>query len=820
MNFLSLTKVPTAQSVTQVVTRLLSIALAVASPLFVVAAENPASLEDFFASYCTECHGADKQKGDIRLDDLAALDTDHWLTIFEQLSYEEMPPDDETQPSDKARSKVTDFAIVKAMKDAPPAATSYRRLNKREYGNTVRDLLGIQKGTFDPGEYIYDDEIDHGFDTEAEQLVISNELLIEYMEAARKSLHHALFSSNANKPASHTVEVPLGNVTGTSGRYINRAADHVIGRSGGKDKLYDGTQNRPMEYPGRYTITVTTSVVDRDFYPVRFIPESGPVLMGFGLMQEVAASTSAKAVLKKTFELKDNGEQTFQFDTWIDRDHFPYFSFVNGSSKPITQIRSNIRRRKLPASAMDELYRGPGIKITQFTIEGPFHDEWPPQSYRTTYDADTVPDLKVAGEREQLLLRFAERAFRRPVTRQEIQPYLDFMGKQYSEKRDLHAALIETFSAMMASIDFLYIRDARPTAKPITQQSLVSDSTGSGHSNTLSAYGLANRLSYFLWSSMPDAELLALAESGKLLSPKVLQQQVRRLLDDPRSLEFSHGFPDQWLALDTLGSMPPDVNNPQFKTYFRENLEWAMKEETRTFFHHILQESRSVRDFIDSDYSFLNQGLANLYDVPFDGGDELIQVTFPDGTSRGGLLGHGSILTLTSNGVETSPVVRGHWVLDELLGTPPPPAPKEVPALVPDLNGATTVRDQLAKHRTDPACIECHRQMDPLGMSLEAFDPIGRLRTDYENKQPVTTYGTYKRTDFTGIDELKQIMLKDIRPFAYNLTVRLAEYAKGRKITAMDFSAIEEVVDACAEGDFVLRDIVEAIAVGELLRHQ
>ena len=768
-----------------------------------VPADDTAQLEGFFKTHCIKCHGAEKQKGKVRLDDLEAVDSDLWLQVFEQLSYEEMPPDDEPQPSESEREKFTGLALAKAQHDAAPLSTSFRRLNKREYSNTVRDLLGLRKGTFDPAEYIYDDEVDHGFDTEAEQLVISNELLIEYMEAARKSLQHALFSPDATRPEPRTIQVPLGQVSGTSSRYINRTRDYVIGRSGGKAKLYDGSKTRVMFQPGRYTLTVTASVVDRDFYPVRFAPQEGPVVMGFGILQEVADSLSAQGVLQRTFELEDEGEETFQFDSWIDREHFPYLTFENGSSKPITQLRSNIRRRKIPASAAKELYRGPGIKVSRFTIEGPFYDEWPPQSFRATYDAETVPDLSDETEREQAVLRFARRAFRRPVTREEILPYLEFFEAQYEAKQDRHAALIETFAAMMASIDFLYIRDAEARDGQV-----------------LSAYGLANRLSYFLWSSMPDAELFALAESGELLKPETLRQQVRRLLGDPRSLEFSRSFTDQWLALDTLGSMPPDVKNKQFRAYFRNNLEWAMKEETRTYFHHVLQENRGVRDFIDSDYSFLNEGLADLYNVPFAGDDELVRVTFPEGTPRGGLLGHGSVLTLTSNGVETSPVVRGHWVLDEFLGTPPPPAPKEVPALVPDLNGATTVREQLAKHRTDAACVECHRQMDPLGMSLEAYDPIGQLRTKYENKQPVTTYGTYKGTDFQGVQDLKQIMLRDVRPFAYNLAVRIAEYAKGRKLEAADFVEIEKVVDGAAAKKFALRDMVEAIAVGGLLRER
>ncbi len=772
-----------------------------------------AHLQSFVAKHCRECHGEKKQKGDVRLDDISRLDAEVWALVFEQIASEEMPPDDELQPTEAERIAFKDHALALANAEGATLVTGFRRLNKREYGNTVRDLLGLGKGTFDPAEYIYEDEIDEGFDTRAESLVISNELLLEYMGAARKSLQHALFSDEVEKPESIRTVVDLKKVTGTSRRYINNHKDHVIGRSGGKAKLLSGDKDRAMEFPGRYKITVTASGVDREFYPIRFAPEQGPLVMGFGIIPEGKESLSGKGVLQRTFELKDDVEQTFQFDTWIDKGHSPYFTFENGSSKPITQIRSNIRRRKIPASAMKSLFRGPGIKITQFIIEGPFHDEWPPLSFRTTFDSGTIPGLEVDEEREALIHRFAERAFRRAVTAAEIQPYLDFLNRKHAANKDWHIAVLETFAAMMASHDFLYIRNRFSTS----EEGAIDGLAGLDHQNALGSYELASRLSYFLWSTMPDEDLFALAESGKILEPEVLRKQVERMLNSPQAGAFSESFTDQWLSLDTLGSMPPDTKNPQFKAYHRNKLESSMLEETRRFFAHILRGNRSVRDFIDSDYSFLNAGLAELYGIPFDGEDGFVRVTFPGDVKRGGLLGQGSILTLTSNGVETSPVVRGHWVLDELLGSPPPPAPKEVPALVPDLNGATTVRDQLEKHRSEPACYECHKEMDPLGFSLEAYDPIGRLRTEYENKQPVTTFGSYKGVDFDGVEDLKKIMLNDIRPFARSLTFKIAEYAKGRELTVADFSALEEIVDSSAVGDFRLKDLVLKIATSKLM---
>ena len=514
-------------------------------------------------------------------------------------------------------------------------------------------------------------------------------------------------------------------------------------------------------------------------------------------MPDSLESVSSAGKLQKTFELKDDVEQTFQFDLWIDKGHFPYLSFVNGSSKPITQVRANIRRGKIPSTAMSEPFLGPGIRVSQFRIEGPFHDQWPPESFRTTYDADQIPDLEDAIAREQLVGRFATRAFRRPVSKEEVAPYLRYLDQQHAAGKDWHESIIQTFAAMMTSLDFLYLHE---------------------EGGELGPHALANRLSYFLWSTMPDDELFALADLGKLNNPAVLRAQVARLLDDPRSDRFCDSFADQWLALDTLGSMPPDGKTPEFRIYYRGNLESAMREETHRYFRHVLRENRSVREFIDSDYSFLNATLAELYDVPFPGGDGFALVTFPPTAKRGGLLGHGSILTLSANGVETSPVTRGFWVLNDLLGTPPPPPPAEVPALVPDLNGAKTVRELLAKHRSDAACMECHRQMDPLGFALEAFDPIGRFRTAYSKTVPVSTHGDYKGREFTDVEGLKQIMLTQLRPFSRNLVIRIAEYGKGRKLVSDDFETVEGILDQGASDDFRLKDLISRLAESDLLR--
>jgi mono/diheme cytochrome c family protein len=771
----------------------------------VAMADVPEPVRLLLEQNCTQCHGPDEQNGGVRLDDVEAITPALWATMYEQLASWQMPPDDDPQLAEADRRSLIRHALAIAGRHTQVTTTGFRRLNKREYGHTVRDLLGL-RGTFDPGEYIRKDETS-GFDTDAQSLVVSNEALVEYLNAADKSLRHALFTETRHQPESRAMTVNLAEIQGTSSRYINHGPTYVIGRCGNRaraGKLYDGLSTRVMREPGRYKITVTACAVDRDAYGLRFAPARGPVIMGFGVQPDDPESLSSGGTLLRHFVLQDDVDQTFEFEAWIDKDHVPYFSFVNGSSKPITQVRQAVRQGRIEAEMLDKPYAGPGIRISRFQLEGPLFEEWPPATIRTALGVTEMPDFGDAAARERMVKQFATRAFRRPVGGEEVEPYLAYLDEQYRSSHSWREALIRTFAALMTSVDFLYRREA---------------------ARKLTANALANRLSYALWSSMPDAELLALAESGELEDPGVLRAQAERLLQDPRSESFCRSFADQWLSLDTLGTMPPDLRG-EYRTYHDRRLEPAMLEETRRFVRHVLHENRSVRDFLDSDYTFVNADLAAHYGVAVEPGDadflktDFHRVAFPPGSLRGGLLGHGSILTLTSNGVETTPIIRGHWILKELLGTPPPPPPKEVPALAPDINGATTVREQLEKHRTDASCASCHRQMDPLGFALESFDPIGGLRTRYSKAQAVSTYGEYRGRAFHDVSGLRKILAANLRPFARHLTIQMAEYAKGRKLIAADCAEIEDVLDRAAADDFRLQDLLVAVVTGDLIRNR
>ena len=757
-------------------------------------AQESVKTQKLLKQYCFQCHSADDAAGDIRLDQLTADDFDLYERIYEQISSEQMPPGDESQPTEKERKQLADHFLSLAQKSTVPETAALRRLNKREYGNTVRDLLGLDEGIFDPAKFIYKDEVE-GFDTEADSLVTSNELLLEYLKAADFSLQQALFSLDPKRPRPNVINVDTRKMTGAASRFMTRGRDAFIFRVG-QSKIHDRGPNRLIDRPGRYRITVTASAIDKDRYPIPFAPGDEAPILAIGTMSGDRLAASEFDEQEQTFTLKYDKEQTFQVERQIDKGFHPYLSFVNGAKKPMVLIRAGLRRKKLTKKDAAGPYVGPGIRVTQFKIEGPFYDVWPPKSVQTTLGSSSIPDFNNAKVRLFLLGRFAKRAFRRNVSRDEMDPWVKYLKTRRAASGNWKDAVIETMTAMMASPDFLYLREDE---------------------GELDAFQLASRLSYFYWSTMPDKQLFSLAESGKLTDPHVLKQQVERMIGDERSQRFSDSFADQWLALETLGTMPPDKK--LFKDY-DSALESAMRSETLQFFRHVFQENRSVEDFIDSDYTFLNSKLANLYDVPFKDRSNKGQLVFtklPRNSDRGGILGHASILTLTSNGVETSPVERGVWVLEHFMGTPPPSPPEEVPALVPDQNGAQSVRQLLEKHRSDIACMTCHRRIDPIGFALESYDPIGRFRVTYSKRQKVSTEGRFNGQKFDNVTGLKQILSKDVRPFARNLIVRTAEYAKGRKLVAADYPTVEAILAATEKKNFRLQDIIYQIATSDLM---
>jgi hypothetical protein len=405
----------------------------------------------------------------------------------------------------------------------------------------------------------------------------------------------------------------------------------------------------------------------------------------------------------------------------------------------------------------------------------------------------------------KVLEDFLPRAFRRPPTPREIERYLGLFDRAARRGDRFESSLKLALKGVLISPSFLFLTETPP------------DQEGAYR---LGHYEVASHLSYFLWSSMPDSELFRLASQGKLHDEKVLRAQVRRLLRAPQARALADGFAAQWLGIGPLGgTIRPDAR--QFPE-FTDELAAAMREETLLLFDHIVRTDRSVLEVLDADYTFLNEQLAAHYKVPGVSGPQMRRVGLSD-PRRGGVLGHASVLTVTSFPHRTSPVLRGRWVLDELLGAEIPPPPPDVPVLNQRRRGGNTLslRQQLEKHRARPECATCHQRIDPLGFSLENFDPLGRWRSE-QNGQPIDSLGVLPGGDkVNGPVELKKLLLGKRRPdFLRNLSRRMLGYALGREVNRVDLCVVEECVKALERGEFRASHLLETIVVSYPFTHR
>ncbi len=442
--------------------------------------------------------------------------------------------------------------------------------------------------------------------------------------------------------------------------------------------------------------------------------------------------------------------------------------------------------------------------FTRSKFEGPYFDQWPTPSQRallgdqfdgTSDQFDGTKDLDEAVTRERLK-EFATHAYRRPVEETEVERIMQVIRARRSAGRSSTQAYADGLKTVLCSPSFLYLEESDQPE--------------------LSSFALASRLSYFLWSSMPDHQLLELAAADELRQPEVLRQQVERMLNDPKSDSLVEGFLDSWLALRELGATPPDRG--EFQDFYHYDLDRAMRRETFLFTRHVIDESLALVNFLNSDFTFVNKPLARLYGLQPPSSSEFELVRFQD-PRRGGLLGQASILTLTANGIDTSPVVRGVWLLENILGTPPSPPPPDVEPLDPDIRGATTIREQLEKHRSNASCLDCHRKMDPLGFALENFDPIGRWRESYGKNKKVDASGELPGgKKFQNVVGLKKILVQQQDQFARAVTEKLLAYAMGRHLAATDRPHVEVILSETQDAGYRLRDIIQRVVLSEPFR--
>ena len=840
------------------------------------AAEDSAlrKLKPFLEKNCHACHGPEKQKHDLRFDtlghDLSHVETLRtWQDILDQLNLGEMPPPKKPQPP---ASEVAGFTKVltarldeaHAKRRSTGGSTVLRRLNRAELRNTLRDLLYLDGPDFrsptvgpeivDPSgsgavinvatgverEFPEDEKL-HGFDNIGQKLVTSDFLLKLVIGAAEDALGRATIKGEKPKTEARRFAGPVrkdpngvfGNILknlkpgydGIFELYIE--PDSGIGGVGRVSPSAMGGTG--VGVSARYRITIEASAHNQHSWGELIdTRENDPLMLGLHRANVrrgsgFSAGSPTDTPVVQWPMTADGKTRTFVHEMWLNSTWTAWVGWENAPHGR-TIRPAEIVEKALPAAFRprppnnapekekqdyqaemakalfgDDGYMGPHVRIHSMTFE-PLIDQWPPRSHAL------IHGTKGTESTAELLLNFAQRAYRSPVLPADVACYVELVEAQLARGLTCAEALRMGYTAVLASPRFYYLQETE---------------------GPLNGYQLASRLSYFLWSSMPDEELFALAANGKIKKPAVLRAQVERMLNHENATAFTRRFVTSWLRLDKLGTMAPDLLGP-FRCYYDRHLQPLMAEETDLYFATLLKNNGPIRELIDSDYTFMNERTAQyLYNRSDDfnppksvddyypkyvKGGFMRRVKLRD-PRRGGIIVQPSVMTATANGVDTSPVIRGVWVLESILGTPPSPPPPDVPPLSPDLRGAKTIREQLEAHRKSDACFSCHKKIDPMGFAFENFDPIGRWRDNYPigNKKIDPSAELPNGEPLADIVALKKYLLTRESQVTRNLCEKLVSYGTGRMIERTDRAEVDQMVRQLREKNGGLRDLVHLV---------
>jgi len=771
-----------------------------------VAANTP---QGFLKEHCTQCHGAGTQEADLRLDTLTSPTAQNglaaqWARVLDMVQSAEMPPPGEEKPE---AAEIKDFLqaattlIRNATPQKPPAV---RRMNRREYENTMHDLLGIDTPLAD---LLPEDGTSQGFDNVNSGLSISSVLMEKYLTAANVAFDSVirrfqplpaatrravLMESKENISAvkgkkGGVIEVDSSFIKFTPGWPPARVDDaHPIDSGVYRCRIAVWPHN-----PGGRTLAVGV------YTGVLF----GPETLTFEGIYDVTGTPDKPRIIEFTTRMEAGHAIHIKPRVWPDH-----------------------------VTWRDKHEKRPGVGIVWCETYGPLDQSFPSKSQKQLFGES--PHLKmIPGARvynryrkdlkphhvdsdqprqdvQRILSSFIPRAFRRPITAAEMQPFIQLALNRLEAGRTFEQAVRAGFTAVVCSPQFLLLN----------------------RETEVDNYAIASRLSYFLWSSQPDQQLMKRAAAGELQQPAIRRAEVERMLRDPKIQRFVRSFTGQWLDLNEIEDTTPSSKlYPEFDPLLQE----AMLGETRHFFRHLLDEDLSVMNFIDSRFTFLNQRLADHYGIEGVTGHENFQkVVLPAGSVRGGVLSQASVLKVTANGTATSPVIRGVWVMDKILGRPLPPPPPGVPAVEPDIRGAVTIRQQLEKHRSIASCARCHNRIDPPGFALEHFNAIGGERGWYRSlgegkrisrRQPYAKGPTVETAavladgrKFDGFQSFRQHLAASEEQISWAIATKILIYATGRQITAADRSTVETIVQQAAKNNRGLRSTIHAVVESDL----
>jgi hypothetical protein len=842
----------------------------------------------FFETHCLECHDAETRKGNLDLTslkpDFADVDLfSRWVTVYDRIEAGEMPPKKKPRPTADEIKVVTAWlsdALISAERARldNEGRTGVRRLTRAEYEYTVRDLFdmpGIALQGMLPA-----DGMAHGFDKNCDALDISQVNLATYVEAADKTLDLAI----ANRPTAPTVRkrrISLMNDGGFVANVVmngdgvllkDKKPDPDFPPAGEFKHIDEGAHQRMglfthgdsvglfrhedesfspyfMEhvtiYPGLYR--VRTSLWSFQWDKGQVLPARGTEAARLSVVQLTGDGRGGQhpSYVLGYYDAPSLSAKEHELVTWLNQNEI--IGFNTASLAPA----ANYSR---PGHAM--AFTGPGIACDWLEIEGPLNESWPPAAHKRLFGDMPLTELNAADhpgvrpprrmvvrqigagknrpdpitgiwtvtsaqplvDADRLLASFLPKAFRRPVSPDVRQEYVDKVADRLKAGDCFESAMRWAYRAALCSPDFLY--HIEPAGR-------------------LDDFALASRLSYFFWDSMPDDALAVLAAGGTLHDPKVLDQQVERMLNDPRSERFIDDFLGQWLKLRQIAENDPDKKlYPEFSAYLQD----SMVAETRAYFRELIARDLDARYLVKSDFAMLNEKLAVHYGIPGVSGSQVRRVELPAGCPRGGFLTQAAVLKVTANGTTTSPVPRGAFVMARLLGKPPEPPPPNIPAVEPDVRGAHTIREQLDKHRNNAVCASCHAKIDPPGFALESFDVIGGFRTRYrcvgDEGDPAprgsidpligisfklgpAVDASGQLSDgraFAGISELESVLAADPHPLLRNLAQQLVIYAAGRDVAFSDRRAINDMVSATEKQGGGIRTLLHELVRSSLFQ--
>jgi len=791
---------------------------------------------------CLACHGPERSEGRLRIDQLnpdllSGPDVERWREVFNALSKSEMPPEDEPDYAlaDADRGRIVDWLsgelnTASLIRRNSKEHSSFRRLTNYEYNYALQDLLGLPYSLANklPPETASED----GFKNSSELLQMSVMQFETYREIGLKALKRATVIGDRPQAVTYIIsmqeEMEKAKGYGKDAKTFDKGEEsyrkhrnqqHLFHRETGKGIQFSGGNTMPIkampkaEVAAGYATAVSPVVLvlprsnelklDLD----RFLPDDGVMRVRIragrstmnpdefaSLRLIFSAHTSNNANFSQVVSARD-----IPVTASADDPQFIHFDI------PLSDIQRNpFRKLATTFPRRDEFLHihnvsnAPGgeeplqVLIDHIEISAPFYEQWPPKTHTDIFIASgNKSDEQVYGR--EVLNKFLRRVWRRPVTSQEIDQFMALFAKYRPGFATFEEAMVEVLATALATPEFLYLTQ-RATTDETKAQTKISE------------FEFASRLSVFLWSSIPDDELLKLAEQGKLREPDILAAQVKRMLADPRSRRFSQNFVEQWLGLERMNSVTHiNANDP---------LRDAMLEEPVAFFEKVLTHNHSILDFVHSDYAVVNERLAAHYRIPKVYGPHFRKVEITPQMNRGGLLTSAAIMTMNSDGKDSHPLKRGVWMLKRILDDPPPPPPPNVPEV--DLTDPEilkmTLKERIANHRNKPACISCHSRIDPWGIAFENYDALGAFRTHIKDKPVDATSELFNRQTLAGVDGLKRYLLTDRQDqFARAMVHKLTAYALGRPLTFGDRADIDNLTTQFRRRDDGLGDLIHLI---------